>query len=76
MGGVAQRVYDYYNDLSAQVFKIYNGDNDEEAAAKLTADPEFTEKYEVMSKDVGKLIAVTFLTPQRLCVPIFFLKRR
>ena len=78
MGGVAQRVYDYYNDLSAQVFKIYNGDNDEEAAAKLTADPEFTEKYEVMSKDVGKLIAVTFLIPNTaaaLCAD-FLLKKK
>lgn len=78
MGGVAQRVYDNYDDLSAQIYKIYNGDNDEEAAAKLTADPEFTEKYEVMSKDVGKLIAVTFLIPNTaaaLCAD-FLLKKK
>ena len=78
MGGVAQRVYDNYDDLSAQIYKIYNGDNDEEAAAKLTADPEFTKKYEVMSKDVGKLIAVTFLIPNTaaaLCAD-FLLKKK
>ena len=82
MGGVAQSVYDDYKDISAQIYKAYNVDKDvdnyEEAAAKLTADPEFTEKYEVMSKDVGKLIAVTFLIPNTaaaLCAD-FLLKKK
>ena len=78
MGGVAQRVSDYYDALSAQVYKVYRVDNEEEAAAKLAADPEFTENYEAMSKDVGKLIAVTFLIPNTaaaLCAN-FLLKKK
>lgn len=78
MGGVAQRVTDYYNEFSAQIYKVYSGDNSEEAAAELSADPEFLKNYEAMSKDLGKLVAVTFLIPNTaaaLCAN-FLLKKR
>lgn len=59
MGKVSQEVSDKYDELSSQISETYNGDNSEEVVAKLSADPE----YETLSKDVGKLVLVTFLIP-------------
>lgn len=80
MGGVAQRVYDSYTELSSIVNKAYSSssDNSDEAVKSLTQNAEFVEKYENMSIEAGKLMAVTFLIPNTaaaLCANLLLKKK-